>query len=85
MPRPVSVVPLLFLWLSLGAHYPDYICEQMEVIFYVVLGAAVDYSKGERRAGDYFVTRLSEHEWGRKGNGGLGSVAQGNGCGRAAI
>ena len=67
LPHPVSVVPLLFLWLSLGAHYPDYICEQMEVIFYVVLGAAVDYSKGERRAGDYFVTRLSEHEWRRRG------------------
>ena len=67
MPHPVSVVPLLFLWSSLGAHYPDYICEQMEVIFYVVLGAAVDYSKGEQRAGDYFVTRLSEHEWQRRG------------------
>ena len=27
----------------------------------------MDYSKGERRAGDYFVTRLSEHEWRRRG------------------
>ena len=40
----------------------------MEVIFYVVLRAAVDYSKRAReRAGDYFVTRLSEHEWRRRG------------------
>ena len=39
----------------------------MEVIFYVVLGAAVDLSEGEQRAGDYFVTRLSEHEWRRRG------------------
>ena len=46
----------------------------MEVIFYVVLGAAaVDYTKGERRAGDYFVTRLSEHEWGKEGRGGKGN------------
>ena len=39
------------------------------------------------RAGDYFVTRLSEHEWSggggeEKGMGGLdSSVAQRNGCG----
>ena len=39
----------------------------MEVIFYVVLVAAVDYSEGEQRAEDYFVTRLSEHEWRRRG------------------